>query len=346
MSVLSGATQACYGRLWEDNPMMLPRRQFLHLVAGAVALPFVSSAAIAQAYPNRAVRFVVPFPPGGASDPVARVLGARLSEVWGQPVLIENKGGAGGNIGAMAAAQSAPDGYTLFIATNFLATNPYLYPSLGYDPLVDLAPVTRLTNFTNVLLVPNASPATSIKQFIDHTKTNRGKVTYASPGLGTIQHLAAELFKRTAGIELTHVPYRGGGPALVDLISGRVDVMFATLPSVMSQIQAGTCRALAVTSTTRVPFAPDIPTVSESGLPGFDVTDGQNLFMPGKTPPEIISKVHNDVVAALAYPPVKQKFVEIYVSIVSSPPAEVTSYLKAQMAKWSAIIKEANIKLE
>jgi tripartite-type tricarboxylate transporter receptor subunit TctC len=330
----------------KDKPMMLPRRKFLHLTASAAALPFMLSAAKAQAFPNRPVRFVVPFPPGGASDPVARVLGGRLSEIWGQPVVIENKGGAGGNIGAMAAAQAAPDGYTLFIATNFLATNPFLYPSLGYDPLVDLAPVTRLTNFTNVLLVPNSSPATSIKEFIAHAKTNRGKVTYASPGLGTIQHLAGELFKRTAGIELTHVPYRGGGPALVDLLSGRVDVMFATLPSVMSQIQGRTCRALAITSAERVPFAPDIPTVSESGLPGFDVTDGQNLFMPGKTPPEFIAKVHDDVVAALSYPPVKQKFVEIYVSIVSSPPAEVTRYLKDQMAKWSVIIKEANIKLE
>jgi tripartite-type tricarboxylate transporter receptor subunit TctC len=326
--------------------MKFQRRRFLHLAAGAAALPFLPFAATAQNYPNRSVRFVVPFPPGGASDPVARVLGSRLSEIWGQPVLIENKGGAGGNIGALAAAQSPPDGYTIFIATNFVATNPYLYPALGYDPLTDLAPVTRLTNFTNVLLVPNTSSATSIKEFIDHAKANRGKITYASPGIGTIQHLCGELLKRTAGIELTHVPYRGGGPALTDLIAGRVDVMFATLPSVMSQIQGGTCRALAVTSATRVPFAPSIPTVSESGLPGFDVSDGQCLFMPGRTPDEFVKKVHDDVVAALAEAPVKQKFVDINVLLVTSTPAEVTSYLKAQMAKWSAIIKEANIKVE
>jgi tripartite-type tricarboxylate transporter receptor subunit TctC len=205
--------------------MRLLRRRFLHLAAGAAALPF---AAKAQAYPNRYVRFIVPFPPGGASDPVARVLGAHLAEVWGQQVVVENKGGVGGNIGALAAAQAAPDGYTIFIATNFIATNPYIYPAIGYDPLTDLAPVTRLTNFTNVLLVPLSSPVKSVKEFIDYAKTNKGKITYASPGVGTIQHLCGELFKRTAGIELTHVPYRGGGPALTDLMSGRVNVMVAT----------------------------------------------------------------------------------------------------------------------
>ena len=326
--------------------MKFPRRRFLQMAAGTAALPFGLFAARAQTYPNRFVRFIVPFPPGGASDPVARVLASRLSEVWGQQVIVENKGGAGGNIGALAAAQSAPDGYTIFIATNFMATNSFLYPTLGYNPLTDLIAVTRLTNFTNVLLVPNSSPAKSLKEFIARAKTNTGKTTYASPGAGTIQHLCGELFRKTAGIELTHVPYRGGGPALTDLMSGRVDIMVATLPSVMSQIQGGTVRALAVTSATRVPFAPDIPTVSESGLPGFDVSDGQVLYMPGKTPAEFVNKVHDDVVAALAYPPVKQKFVDINVLTVSSSPAEATAYLKGQMAKWGAVIKEANIKLE
>jgi tripartite-type tricarboxylate transporter receptor subunit TctC len=325
--------------------MALPRRQFLRMAAGVAAVPFAPSRVHAQVYPNRHMRFVVPFPPGGASDPVARVLAGRLAEVWSQPVVVENKGGAGGNIGALAAVQSAPDGYTIFIATNFLATNPFLYPALGYDPLTDLIAVTRLTVFTNVLLVPNASPVRSIRQLIDHAKANRGKVTYASPGAGTIQHLCAELLKRTAGIELTHVPYRGGGPALNDLMAGSVDVMFATLPSVISQIQGGTVRALAVTSAARVPFAPNIPTVSEAGLPGFDVSDGQCLYMPGKTPAEFVNKVHDDVVAALAYEPVKQKFIDINVLIVTSTPAEATTYLKGEMTKWGAVIKDANIKL-
>ena len=322
----------------------LPRRKLLQLVAAAAALP-LSRAAIAQSYPNRYVRFVVPFPPGGSTDPVARVLASRLSEVWGQQVVIENKGGAGGNIGAQAAAQSAPDGYTLFIATSFLATNPYLFPSLGYDPRTDFSPVTRLTAFTNVLVVPNTSPAKSIKALIAYAKEH-GKVTFASPGTGTIQHLSGELFRRAAGIEMTHVPYRGGGPALNDLIPGRVDSMFATLPSVLPQIESGAIRALAVTSASRVPFAPSIATIAESGLPGFDVSDGHSLYVPAKTPAEIVTKVHGDVHAALAHPPVKQRLEELAVAVVTSTPAELSAYLKSEMQKWGALIKEANIKAE
>jgi tripartite-type tricarboxylate transporter receptor subunit TctC len=325
--------------------MKLPRRKFLHLAAGTVALPAASRIARAQAYPNRYVRFIVPFPPGGSTDPVARVLANRLSEVWGQQVVIENKGGAGGNIGAQAAAQSAPDGYTLFIGTSFLATNPYLFTAVGYDPLADFAPVARLTAFTNVIVVPNSSPAKSVKEFIDHAKTNRGKITFASPGTGTIQHLAGELFKRVAGIELTHVPYRGGGPALNDLIPGRIDSMFATLPSVLPQIQSGSIRAIAVTSATRVPFALNIPTVAESGLP-FDVSDGHVLFMPARTPAEFIRKVNGDVIATLAQPTVKQRFDELAVVVAASTPAELIAHLKSEMEKWGAVIKEANIKAE
>lgn len=326
--------------------MRLPRRTFLHLAAVAAVLPALSQIARAQAYPNRYVRFVVPFPPGGSTDPVARVLANRLSEVWGQQVIIENRGGAGGNIGAQAAAQSAPDGYTLFIGTSFLATNPYLFTSVGYDPITDFAPVTRLTAFTNVIVVPNSSPARSVKEFIDHAKANRGKITFASPGTGTIQHLAGELLKRVAGIELTHVPYRGGGPALNDVIPGRVDSMLATLPSVLPQIRSGIVHPIAVTSATRVPFAPNIPTVADSGLPGFDVSDGHVLFMPARTPAEFISKVNGDVIGALAYPQVKQRFDELAVVAVTSTPEQLTAHLKSEMEKWGTIIKEANIKAE
>jgi tripartite-type tricarboxylate transporter receptor subunit TctC len=326
--------------------MKLPRRKFLHLAAGAAALRVMSRMAWAQAYPNRYVRFIVPFPPGGASDPVARLLANRLSEMWGQQVVIENKGGAGGNIGAQAAAQSAPDGYTLFIATNFIATTPYLFATAGYDPITDFAPVTRLTSFTNVLVVPNSSPAKSVKEFLDYAKSNRGKTTFGSAGTGTIQHLTGELFKRDAGIELTHIPYRGGGPALNDLMPGRIDSMIATLPSVLPQIQSGSIRAIAVTSATRVPFAPNIPTIAESGVPGFDVSDGHVLFMPARTPAEFISKVNGDVIAALAHPVVKQRFDELAVVIVTSTPAQLTAYLKSEMAKWGAVIREENIKLD
>jgi tripartite-type tricarboxylate transporter receptor subunit TctC len=326
--------------------MGFTRRKFVSsIVASAVVSGLVRRAA-AQVWPNRYVRFVVPFTPGGSADPIARVLANRLSEVWGQQVVIENKPGAGGNIGAIAAAQSAPDGYTLFTATVFLATNPYLYRSLGYDPIADFAPVTRLCTFTNVMVVPNSSPAKSVREFIAYAKANPGKITFASPGIGTLSHLSGELFKRMAGIEMTHVPYRGGAPALNDLMPGRVEMMFATLPSARALVDSGAIRGLAVTSALRSPFAPDLPTVAEAGVPAFDVTDGYALFMPAKTPADIVEKVHNDTVAALVHPPVKQRLEEIAATVTTSTPAELTAYLKSEMGKWGAIIKEAGIKAD
>ena len=326
--------------------MGLTRRTFISCAITSAVISGVSHQVAAQNWPNRYVRFVVPFPPGGSADPIARVLAGRLSDIWGQQVVIENKPGAGGNIGAIAAAQSAPDGYTLFTGTVFLATNPYLYRSLGYDPIADFAPITRLCTFTNVMVVPNSLPAKSVREFIGYAKANPGKITFASPGIGTLSHLSGELFKRMAGIEMTHVPYRGGAPALNDLIPGRVDVMFATMPSVRALVDSGAVRALAVTSGTRSPFMPDIPTIAESGVPAFDVSDGYALFMPAKTPTETVRKVHADTVAALAHPPVKQRLEEIAAAVVTSTPAELTAYLKSEMEKWSAIIKEAGIRAD
>jgi tripartite-type tricarboxylate transporter receptor subunit TctC len=291
------------------------------------------------------VRFVVPFPPGGSADPIARVLANRLTELWGQQVVIENKAGAGGNIAAQAVAQSPPDGYTLFIAGNFLATNPYLYSSI-VDPLTDLTPVTRICTYTNVLIVPNASPARSVGEFIVHCRANRGRITFASSGTGASPHLNGELFKRLTGVEMTHVPYRGGGPALNDLIPGRVDAMFATLPSVLAQVQSKTVRALGVASAKRSPFAPDIPTIAESGVPNFDVTDGYALFLPPRTPAGIVNKVHDDTVAALAHPPVRQRLAEIAASTVTSTPAELAASMKSEMNKWGPIIRELGIKAD
>ena len=327
--------------------MKLPRRKFLHLAAGAAALPAFSRMAGAQAYPSRYVRLVVQFPPGGASDPLARVLANRLSEVWGQQVVVENKGGAGGNIGAAAVAQSAPDGYTLLIGLDTsLTINPYVYPSLGYDPITDLAPVTRLCTFTNLMVVPNSSPASSVVEFVYYTKANQGKITFASPGTGTSPHVSGELFKRTTNINMTHVPYRGGGPAYNDLIPGRVDVMFATMPSALAQVHGGVLRGLAVTSAARSPFAPNIPTVGESGVAGFDVSDGFGLYMPARTPAEIVRKVRDDTLSALAHPTVKQRLEEIAMTVVTSTPIELAALLKSETAKWGPIIKEAGIRAD
>jgi tripartite-type tricarboxylate transporter receptor subunit TctC len=292
------------------------------------------------------MKLVVPFPPAGSTDVVARLLGDRLSERLGQQVMIENKGGAGGNIAAQAVAQSAPDGYTIFLAAASLVTNTALYPSLPYDPFADFAPVTLVCDFANLMVVPNSSPAMSVRDFIEHAKANRGKVSFASSGIGASPHLSGELFKRMAGIEMTHVPYRGGGPALNDLIPGRVDVMFATLPSVLPHVQSGTLRGLAVTSGERIPFAAHYPTIAESGVPGYDVSSWYGLFVPAKTPDEIIARLHDVTVAALEQPAVRKRYEELGAAVTTSRPSELAAHLKAEMTKWTPIIRDANIKPE
>jgi len=325
--------------------MKFHRRQFLHLAVGAAALPAVSRVAWTQSYPNRYVRLVVPFAAGGGGDALARPLANRLSEMWGQQVVIENRGGAGGNVGAQAAAQSEPDGYTILLGGGAnLATNPLLFPS-SYNPANDLAPVTVVTVIPNLMMVPNSSPARSVKEFIDYAKANPGKITFASSGVGASPHLSGELFKRKAGIEMIHVPYRGAGPAMNDLIPGRVDTMFTNLPGVISQLLSGTIRGLAVTSAKRSPALPDIPTVGET-VPGFEVSGWWGLFVPAKTPSEIIAKIHSDAVAALEHPSVKQRYDAIGAPVMTSTPAELAARLALETEKWGPIVKEAGIKPE
>jgi len=329
-----------------EGVMQPSRRRFLRLTAGAVALTAAPSVANAQGFPSRYVRFVIPFPPGGTADPVARVLANRLSEVWGQQVVVDNRGGAAGNIAAQAVAQAEPDGHTFLLGSIFLATNPFLFSSVGYDPVTDLAPVTQVGAFPNLMVVPNSSPARSVGEFIAHAKAGRGRVSFASNGIGGTPHLSAELFKRMAGVEMLHVPYRGGGPAINDLIPGRVDVLFGTLPSTIPLARTGTLRALAVTSAERARSAPDIPTIAESGLPGFELLGWNALFMPARTPADIIAKVHRDTVAALAHPAVRPKLEEIGVEVTTSTPAELAAYLQSEMAKWGPIIRQIGIKVD
>src|SRR5712675_2921800 len=295
--------------------MNVRRRDLLRLATGAAALSTMLPAAWAQPYPSRYLRLVIPFPPGGSADPVARVLAARLSDMWGQQVVAENKGGAGGNIAAQTVAQSAPDGYTLFLGSAFLAINPFLYSTMGYDPIDDLAPITLVCDFANVMVVPKSSPVKTVQEFIDHANANRGKVTFGSSGTGAAPHMSGELFKRMANVEMTHVPYRGGGPALNDLIPGRLDVMFATIPSALPHVQSGTLRGLAVTSATRSPFAPELPTIAEAGVPGYEMSSWYALFAPARTPADIVSKIRDDVLAVLALPAMKQRFSDIGATI-------------------------------
>jgi tripartite-type tricarboxylate transporter receptor subunit TctC len=323
--------------------LKFPRRHFLHLAAGAAALPAMSRMACAQAYPSRPVRLIVPYPAGGGADTIARLVGGRLGEMWGQQVVIENRGGAGGNIASEAAARSAPDGYTLYLAGEFQSTNLYTYPKLNYDPVADFAPVSLVVQYPTIIVVPNSSPAKTLGEFIAHAKANDGKLTMATPGYGTGPHLAGELFKRVAGIQLTHVPYRGAAPALQDVIPGRVDSFFNNIAPVMPLINNGQVRALAVTTAKRTPAAPDIPTVAESSMPGFDVAGWYAFFVPARTPAEIIRKMHTDTVTTLAEPRIKARLEELGLVVVGSTPDALGSYLKSEMAKWAPVIKEANI---
>jgi tripartite-type tricarboxylate transporter receptor subunit TctC len=326
---------------------MLSRRRFVGLAAAAAAAPSIlMSRASGADWPVRPVRVVVPFTPGGSTDITARLISNRLQEVWGQSVVVENKPGAGGNIAADMVAHSDPDGYTIFIVGPGLATNRFLYPSLSYDPVGDFAPVTLLITQPNLMCVPNSSPAKSVKEFIAYCNENKGKVTYASSGNGTTLHLSGELFKRLAKVEMTHIPYRGGAPAINDLIPGRVDVIFDNMPSILSHVKAGTLRGLAVTTKERVAVVPDIPTIAESGVPGFDVFSWFGFFVPVRTPQDVIARINADTNAALAHASVKSRFEELGATPKGSTPAELAAFLKSETDKWGPVIQEAKIRVE
>jgi tripartite-type tricarboxylate transporter receptor subunit TctC len=326
---------------------MLNRRRFVGLTAAAVAAPSIlPSRASGADWPVKSVRVVVPFTPGGSTDITARLVSNRLQEVWGQSVVVENKPGAGGNIAADMVAHSDPDGYTIFIVGPGLATNQFLYPSLSYDPVGDFAPVTLLITQPNLMCVPNSSPAKSVKEFIAYCNENKGKVTYASSGNGTTLHLSGELFKRLAKVEMTHIPYRGGAPAINDLIPGRVDVIFDNMPSILSHVRAGSLRGLAVTTRERVAVVPDIPTIAESGVPGFDVFSWFGFFVPARTPQDIIARINADTNAALAHASVKSRFEDLGATPKGSTPAELASFLKSEIGKWGPVIREAKIRVD
>jgi len=322
---------------------MLTRRDATGMAAACVLARSLIGSASAQEWPSRAVRLIVPFPPGGGADAIARIVSARLSEMWGQQVVIENRGGAGGNIAAEAAARAPPDGYTLFMAGDFQATNIHLYPKLSYDPVADFTPVSLVVKFPVAFVVPNSSPATSVRAFIAHARAS-GKLTFASPGYGTSPHLAAELFRRVAGIALTHVPYRGAAPALQDLVPGRVDSFFNNFAGVVPLMREGQLRVLAITSAERTPAAPDVATMAET-LPGFDVSGWYAFFAPGRTPAPIVAKMHADTAVVLAEPGIKARLEQLGLIVVGSTPGELGAYLKAEMAKWGPVIKAAGLKV-
>jgi tripartite-type tricarboxylate transporter receptor subunit TctC len=325
--------------------MKLARRRFLQFAAAAAASPTLSRMAFSQAWPNRIVRLVVGFPAGGGADAVTRIVASRLSEVWGQQVVVENKAGAGGNLAFDAVAHATPDGYTILMANRAPAISRFLFSSLGYDPDADFAPVSQIGVYAHLLVVPNASPANSLQEFIANAKADPGKVTFASPGVGTPSHLTAELLKRTAGFEMTHVPYRGvAAGAMNDLIAGRIDAMINTTGSLLQAARAGQVRGLAVSAGNRSALAPEFPTMSDSGVPGFDISSWYALFAPAKTPPEIVKAINAGMVAILAEPAIKARLAPLGIEAASSTPEELAANAAAETRLWGPLIQAANIR--
>ena len=299
----------------------------------------------AQDWPSRFVRLIVPLAPGGPTDFVGRLVAEPLSRMWGQQVVVENKPGAGGNLAAETVARADPDGCTVLFATSSLAVNRSLYRSLSYDPIADFAPVAHLTSFPFYMFVPNSSPAKTVREFIAFAQANPRKLTLASPGTGTTPHLTGELFKRMAGIEMTHVPYRGAGPVLNDLIPGRVDVYFAS-GALLANMRAGQIRGLAVTGISREPAAPELPTVADSGVAGFEAYSWHGLFLPRRTSQQIVNKMSADAIAALAEPAVREKLEQNGYGLVGRGPEQLAALLKSEIEKWGSVIMQAGIRIE
>jgi tripartite-type tricarboxylate transporter receptor subunit TctC len=316
------------------------------LLIGLAALCSGQSARAAE-YPTRPVTLIVAFTPGGPSDVLARVLGKRLEQLLGQPFVIENRPGAGGNIAAELAARTAPDGHTLLMGNNsILATNASLYRKVGFDPERDFAPISLIGSQTNILVVNPALPVRSMDELIALARQKPGQLNFASSGYGAAAHLSGELFKAQARIDIVHVAYKGAAPALQDVIAGHVQMMFATAASVVGHIRDGLVRPLAVTTLKRSPVLPDVPTIDELGIRGFDATTWHGLVAPSGTPAEIIAALHRATTAALADPDVRRALGDLGVDIVGSSPAEFAAYIKSEIPKWSAVVKAAGARLE
>ena len=297
-------------------------------------------------YPNKPVRLVLPFPPGGGTDTLGRVVGAKLSDSLGQQVVIENRPGAGANIGAEVVAKSVPDGYTLLMGNIAHAINVTLYSKLGYDLQKDLAPVSLLASTPNIVVVHPSVPATSVKELIAVAKARPGQLDFASSGSGSSAHLAGELFSNLAGIKMTHVPYKGGGPAVIALLGGQVSVGFATTPSVINHVKSGKLRGLAVTGARRSPSSPELPTVSESGLPGFEVVGWYGLLVPSGTSREIVSRLHAESVKLLKLPDVKERLDATGFEPIGTTPDEFGAYIRSEVEKWAKVVKASGIRAD
>jgi len=325
--------------------MKLPRRRFLHLAAGAAALPAVSRFAWAQTFPTRPVHVVVGVAAGGPNDTVARLLGQWLSERLGQQFVVENRTGAGGNIATEVVVRAPADGYTLLLLTSANAVNVTLYDKSNFDFVTDILPVAAIMRVPNIMVVNPSVPAKTVPEFIAYAKANPGKINMGTAGIGTTPQMSGELFKQMAGIDLVTVAYRGGAPALVDLIAGQVQVMFEPTVSTIAYVRAGKLRALAVTSATRSGLLPDIPTVSES-VPGYEVSQWYGIGAPKSTPAEIVAKLNQEINAAIADPKLTARFAELGGMPIPMTIAEFAKLISDETEKWAKVIQVAHIKPE
>jgi tripartite-type tricarboxylate transporter receptor subunit TctC len=325
--------------------MKLPRRNFLHLAAGAAALPALAHVAVAQTYPSRPVRMIVPFAPGGTSDILARLMGQWLSERLGQPFVIENRPGANSNIGTEAVVRAPSDGYTLLLVTAAAAINATFYEKLSFNFIRDITAVAGIVRVPSVMVVNPSVPATTVPEFIAYAKSKPGKTTMASAGKGAPSHLAGELFKTMAGVDMVHVPYRGGGPAVTDLIAGQVQVVFPTIVESIEYIRSSRLRALAVTTATRSDALPDIPTVGEF-LPGYEASGWFGIGAPKSTSSEVVDQLNKQINEGLADPKMKARLADLGGTVLPGSPADFGKDIAEETEKWAKVIRSANIKPE
>jgi len=304
--------------------------------------------AVAQGYPSKAIRFVVPYPPGGSVDIAARAVAQKLTEAWGQPVVVDNRAGAGGNIGADLVAKSPADGYTLLmgaVATH--AINPTLYAKIPYDPVKDFTPVALVVQVPNILVVNPAIPAKSVKELIELARSNPGTLNFGSGSTGSTGHLAGELFNTMAGVKMVHIPYKGAAPAMADLLSGQVQLMFDNLANALPNVRAGRLRALAVTTLARSPAVPELPTIAESGLPGFDLTTWFGIMVPAGTPPGIVAGLNAEIVRALDTKDMRERLEKMgAVPPANNTPERFAAFIRVEAAKYAKVVKESGAKVE
>lgn len=313
---------------------------------GGMVLSTAFSVAAADTYPSKSIKWVVPFTPGGAMDTMARTLGEKMSQSMKQPIVIENRPGAGGVIGSTMVAKSEPDGYTMMIVSIGHAVNPSLYPKLSYDPVKDFEPVSLVGVVPNVLVVHPSVKANNVSELVALAKQQPGKLTFASAGSGTTIHLAGELFASMANVDILHVPYKGSAPAVTDLMGRQVDMMFDSVSSAKPYIDSGRLKPLAVTTNKRSSVLPNVPTVAEAGIKGYELNGWYAVFVPAKTPQPIIDRLNEELVKALKQPEVKARFTQIGAEAVGSTPGELARYLKSETTKWSEIVRARNIKAD